>query len=177
MGKITAWRGVVSAAAVFTLLLSSCSFGPRAGEETESVMGESCNINAVVMTADDSESITFDQLRNGIAANVNVTRETKLVSLDSCDILYLDEDAADAQGFDPRVIEDYVYNGGAVVLDNAMVPSFSNEFLGAAEVVHIDGCPAFMEYPEISPDLEKISELLYDYTSAFKGYTNYPDYE
>ncbi len=177
MRKKTAWRGAASVAAALALLLSSCSFSPRSEEEDEAVTGESCNINAVVMTADDSENITYDQLRNGIAANINVTREKQLGSLDGCDILYLDESAAGAEDFDARVIEDYVYNGGAVVLDNAMALSFSNEFLGAEEIVHIDGCPAFMDYPEISPDLQNISELLYDYTSAFKGYSNYADYE
>ncbi|MGN0163238.1 MAG: FG-GAP repeat domain-containing protein [Candidatus Ornithomonoglobus sp.] len=177
MGKITACRGVAAAAAAFTLLLSSCSFGPGGSKEIEAVNGQSCNINAVVMTADDSESITYDQLQNGIAANINVTREKKQISLDNCDILYLDENASEAEGFDSQAIEDYVYNGGAVVLDNTLVPFFSNEFLGASEVVHIDGCPAFMEYPEISSDLRNISELLYDYTSAFKGYTNYFEYE
>lgn len=177
MRKIKAWRGVTSAAAAFTLLLSSCSLGLQKDEAAEPITGKDCNINAIVITADDGESVTYDQLRNGIAANINVKRETRLNGLEGCDILYLDEDAAGAEHFDARVIEDYVYNGGAVVLDNALVPSFSHEFLGASEIVDIEGCPAFMEYPEISPDLRRISELLYDYTSTFKGYSNYFDYE
>lgn len=166
-----------AAAALCAVLLSSCGISLPGRGGTETADGESCDVRAVVLTASYNESIAYDQLKHGIAANLDVTLCRALTGLEDCDLLYLEEDAAFAEGFDAAAVEDYVYNGGAVVLDNALVPSFSKEFLGAEEIVNIDGCPAFMEYPEPPPGLMRISELLYDYTSAFKGYGNYPDYE
>lgn len=146
-------------------MLSSC------GEKAKTY-GE-CNIRAAVYGSDLGSEVAYNQLRNGIMANIDVTRIYDTENLESFDIVYLD---SDAKKIDKKAVMDYVYNGGTVVLDNSFVKKFSNKFLGAEDVVKLDAMPFELSYSYTGENLTNISELLYDYTSAIKHYGELENY-
>ena len=162
-----------SAAAICSILavflLCSCGRSDRTA-------GSSCNIKAAVIGGNSEINETFNQLENGIIANIDTAYMSQNEDFSDCDIVYLDKQTDNEQYPDAKKIESFVYNGGTAVLDNSLLTSFSTDFLGASELVPITGCPANLEFAEVEDDLMNISELLYDFTTALKGYTNYESY-
>ena len=156
-------------AIICSLSVSSCS-------DKEQIKGELCNIRAAVISEDENKSETYNQLTNGIIANINVEQIKATDSFTDCDIIFIDKLNDNPSVLDTGAIEEYVKNGGSVVLDNSLIPLFSNQMLGASEIAPVSGIPADLEFGEVEKDLLNISELLYDYTFALKGYTNYDKY-
>lgn len=167
MKRFTA-AGIICAI-ICSLSLCSCS-------DKEQLHGKLCNVKAGIVSENADKSETYNQLTNGIIANIDVTALKKGDDFSACDIIFLDKMTDDSQKPDIKSIEEYVKNGGSVVLDNSLIPLFSNKMLGASEIVPISGIPADLEFGEVEEDLLNISELLYDYTFALKGYTNYEKY-
>ncbi len=130
-----------------------------------------CNIKAAVYG--DASDVAYNQLRNGIMANLDVQRLQDLSDIEEYDIVYLDSHADD---FDSGAVKSYVRNGGTVVLDNAFLTEFEPEFLGAQEIVKLDAMPFDMTYQYTGENLTKISELLYDYTSTIRAYIDFTDF-
>lgn len=147
------------------LMLSSC-------KKDEEAYG-TCNIRAAVFGSESRVESVCDKLRYGIMANINVTAIDDFNDIDMFDIIYLE---SDAEKTDKEAIEEYVKNGGTVVLDNSFVNEFDNDFLGAESVVKIDYMPFDMTYEYTGENLTQISELLYDYTSTMRAYTDFTDY-
>ncbi len=140
--------------------------------EKEVEAGDNGNVRAAVMSGSVDNNI-YNDLAYGVIANINVTNLASNSDLSAYDIVYFESGLDE---IDAERIDEYVYNGGTVVLDNSYVTMFSNEFLGAADIVPLEGCPVDMTYPEPGENLRPISELLYDYTSALKSYTNIGSY-
>ena len=103
--RITAMVLVLAVCVPMLVTLSSCS--------TDVLAYGRCNIRAAVYGSDSDNA--YNQLRNGIMANISVTRITDTHDIDEFDIIYLD---SDADKVDKKAIEEYVNNGGTVVLDN-----------------------------------------------------------
>ncbi len=139
-------------------------------KETEAADG-SCNIKAVVLGSGRDVEETYNQLSNGIIANINVYRAEDFNSLDDYDIAYIEPCDVDAEA-----VMSYVENGGTVVLDNDTVTAFTNEFLGASEIVPVEGFPADMTFSEPDENLADISGILYNYADMLKGYYNSGSY-
>ena len=162
--RITAMVLVLAVCVPMLVTLSSCS--------TDVLAYGRCNIRAAVYGSDSDNA--YNQLRNGIMANISVTRITDTHDIDEFDIIYLD---SDADKVDKKAIEEYVNNGGTVVLDNSFVNEFDNEFLGAESVVPINSMPSELTYDYTSENLTNISELLYDYTATLRQYCDFSDYQ
>lgn len=129
----------------------------------------SCNIRAAVLGSGDAAERTRRQLEYGIMANIDITSPADMREADIVYVTSLD-------GVSAGAVEEFVSDGGTAVLDNSTLTGFSYEFLGAAELVPIEGCPAFMSYNTVSENLGAVSELLYDYSEIFCGYENYGSY-
>ncbi len=165
-------RRITAAALVMSVLVSCMSMLCACKKDEVKAQGIS-NINAAVFGSDSGSSVAYNELKNGIMANIDVSRISLDDDIDSYDIIYFD---SDADTVDAAKIESYVYNGGTVVLDNSFIHKFSNEFLGAAEVVSVNGIPVDLTYPYTGENLTNISELLYDYTQTLKLYADFTDY-
>lgn len=161
----------VSVLMVVTTAVSLCSCSV-----TKSETG-SCNVRAAVMTAAGVKDETYDQLVNGVMANIEVDKILPDADINGYDIIYLDDTIDDSGLFNTDLITEYVYNGGTIVLDNSLAPLFPSELLGAAELVQLTGCPVDMMFPNTNDELIDISEIIYDYSFILKGYTNYAKYE
>ncbi|MBQ3124298.1 MAG: hypothetical protein IJC09_02595 [Clostridia bacterium] len=163
--RLTAIILVLSVCFPALAMLCSCGEEPLTGGE--------CNIRAAVFGSEPGSEVAYNQLRNGIMANIDVKRIYDTQSLDGYDIVYLD---SDAKKVDKKAVMDYVYNGGTVVLDNSFVKKFSNKFLGAEDVVKLEAMPLDLSYSYTGENLTNISELLYDYTSTIKHYGELDNY-
>ncbi len=167
--KIWAAVLVIAVVASVAVSLTFCS------KETEAE--GICNIKAAIFSPDDKNEVAYNELRYGIMANLDVDKITDSDTLSDYDIVYLESGAGD---IDKSAVKEYVKNGGTVVLDNSFVNEFDLKFLGAEEVVKIESMPFDMSYDYTGENLTKISELLYDYTTAMRAYvefTNYWEYD
>ena len=135
-------------------------------ENQRSAADGSCNIKAAVLGGSDRADEVYNRLCNGIMANIDVEKINSGTDIDDFDIVYITDTAL----LDAAAAESYVYGGGTVVLDNSVMESFSNEFLGASETVKIEGMPSELSYAEPPENMRGISELIYDYMSVFKDY-------
>ena len=163
--RVTAIILVLVLVASIATLLFSC-------KKNVTAQGE-CNIKAAVYGSDSGSEVAYNQLRNGIMANIDAVRIYDTDNLSQYDIVYLD---SDADKVDKNAVMEYVKNGGTVVLDNSFVNKFSKKFLGADEIVKLEGMPYELNYDYTGENLTNISELLYDYTSTIKHYGELPDY-
>ena len=167
--RVTATVLVLAVIASISALLFSCK---------KDVTAEgACNIKAAVYGSDSGSEVTYNQLRNGIMANIDAVRIYDTKNLSRYDIVYLD---SDADKIDENAVTEYVKNGGTVVLDNSFINKFSNKFLGAEEIVKIPSMPYELSFDYTDENLTNISELLYDYTSTIKHYgelQNYYEYD
>ena len=160
------WSFMLVMAVIASSMISLISCGTNT--EAQGI----CNIKAAVY-GDDENAVAYNQLRYGIMANLNVAKLTDFDDINIYDIVYLD---SSADTVDKDAVEDYVKNGGTVVLDNSFVTEFDNEFLGAQEIVKLDSMPFDMTYEYTDENLTKISELLYDYTSTIRAYEEFTDF-
>ena len=163
--RVTAIILVLAVCAGICTLLFSC--------KKEAVAEGTSNIKAAVYGSDSGSEVAYNQLRNGIMANIDVVRIYDTDNLSRYDIVYLD---SDADKVDKNAVTEYVKNGGTVVLDNSFVKKFKNDFLGAQDVVKIESMPYELSYSYTGENLTNISELLYDYASTLKHYGELPDY-
>ena len=163
--RVTAIILVLAVCAGICTLLFSC--------KKEAVAEGTSNIKAAVYGSDSGSEVAYNQLRNGIMANIDVVRIYDTDNLSRYDIVYLD---SDADKVDKNAVTEYVKNGGTVVLDNSFVKKFKNDFLGAQDVVKIESMPYELSYSYTGENLMNISELLYDYASTLKHYGELPDY-
>ncbi len=163
-------KKIISVVVAAAIIVSGAFFIKNCDRTAEA--GDNGNVRAAVMSGSIDNNI-YNDLAYGVIANVNVTNLASNSDLSVYDIVYYE---SGLEQLDIAGIDEYVYNGGTVVLDNSYVTMFSNEFLGAAEVVPLSGCPLNMSYPEPGENLRPISELLYDYTDALKSYTNIGSY-
>ena len=131
------------------------------------------NIRAAVFGDDADIDTAYEELYNGIIANIEVSKINSCDNIDEFDIVYFE---SKTDKFNSAKVDEYVNNGGTVVLGNVFVKEFSNDFLGAAEVVDIEGMPVDLSYPYADDEVSDISELLYDYTEVLKGYVDFGDY-
>lgn len=159
------------------MLLSGCSL-PFSDKSAQTDNGESRNISAAVMAVEGTASAeaAYDRLENGIMANIDAQMIKPSDSPDGYDVIYLNSSVRNEDNFDFNAIEEYVKNGGAVVLDNSLVLNFSLDFIGASDLVQLGSCPVDFSYPEGDGDYKNIQELLYDYTQTLKGYVNFDNY-
>lgn len=167
-------KRIAAAGTALILLISGCSLSSSNKTETA---GETRNISAAVVAVQGTASAeaAYNQLENGVMANIDAQMLLPSQTVTGHDIIYLSSSVRNESGFDFEAIENYVYNGGSVVLDNSLVLNFSNEFLGASELVKLEACPIEMNYPEGDGDYKNIQELLYDFTSVLRDYTNYDE--
>ncbi len=131
-----------------------------------------CNIKAGVYSPEDKNDVLYNQLRYGIMANLNVAKLNDLGNMDNYDIVYLD---SGADTIDKRAVNEYVRGGGTIVLDNSYLTVLDKDLLGAEDVVKLDSMPFDMTYEYTGENLTKISELLYDYTTAIRAYKEFTD--
>ena len=167
--KIWAAVLVIAVVASVAVSLAFCS------KETEAE--GICNIKAAIFCPEDKNDVAYNELRYGIMANLDVEKITDSDTLSDYDIVYLGSGAGD---IDKSAVKEYVKNGGTVVLDNSFVNEFDLKFLGAEEIVKLESMPFDMSYDYTGENLTKISELLYDYTTAMRAYvefTNYWEYD
>ncbi len=144
--------------------LSGCS-------EEQVSAGGNANITAVVIGSETERDKVSNQLKNGIMANLDVSYD---VFLGDHDIAYIESLTDDVTSTE---VEAFVMGGGTAVIDNSCIRSFSNEFLGAEEIVEFIGMPIDLEYHYTEDNLTNISQLIYDYTLTIKSYVDFPDYE
>lgn len=161
-------KKVISVILAVTAGVSSLPILSGCKNNTVEAKGE-CNIKAGILGNDKN---ICAELKNGIMANIDVAVMENLSDIASYDIVYL----TDGAEFDSNTIEEYVHSGGTVVLYNSFVDDFSTGFLGAKEVVPINSMPIDLTYQYTEDNLDKISELLYDYTTTLKQYADYTDY-
>ena len=151
-------------------LIISCAVGLSSCGDDAEARG-ACNINAGVIGTD--KNTAYDELQCGIMANINVSRLSDSEDFTSYDIIYLE---AGVENIDKKSVMHYVENGGTVVLDNSYITEFEPEFLGANEIVKLESMPFDMSYTYTDENLKNISELLYDYTTTIRAYTDFTDY-
>ena len=151
-------------------LLISCAVGLSSCGDNAEARG-ACNINAGIIGNDSNTA--FNELQYGIMANINVSKLSDTENITSYDIIYLEEGM---ENIDKESVMNYVENGGTVVLDNSYITEFESEFLGANEIVKLDSMPFDMSYNYTDENLKNISELLYDYTTTIRAYTDFTDY-
>lgn len=161
-------KKMIAAAVAFVTAVLCCAVTLSGCEKKTAEPGENRNIKAAVMSGSSGNNI-YNSLEYGVIANVDVRNTSSGSDLSMYDIIYIEKGT---ENIDAAAIDEYVYNGGTVVLDNSYITMFSNDFLGAAQTVKIDVCPIDMTYPTPGENLAPISELLYDYTSALKEYAN-----
>lgn len=140
------------------------------GQTPVEASGE-CNVRALVVGG--NTDAIGDMLTNGIIANLDVTVADSGTDIGDFDIAYIEEITEDIIVSE---IDAFVRNGGTVVLNNACITEFNNDFLGATEVVAFSGQPIDLEYSYTGDNLTNISELLYDYTTTLKTYMDFEDY-
>lgn len=161
----------VIAIAMAVVIAVSCAVSLSGCTQVPVEASGECNIRALVVGGD-TERIS-DMLTNGIMANLNVDVAGPDTDINDFDIAYIDGITTDIS---PSDIVGFVENGGVAVLDNSCITEFSNEFLGAQEVVTFEGQPIDLQYPYTDENLTNISELLYDYTTTLKSYINFENY-
>lgn len=151
-------------AGVMMLSLAGC------GQTPVEASGE-CNVRALIVGG---ESVRiYQMLRNGIMANLDVTIADEDTNIADFDILYIE---ALNGAITADAVDTFVHNGGTAVIDNSCVREFSNDFLGASEIVDFAGQPIDLSYDYTGDNLTNISELLYDYTNNIKSYVNIDKY-
>lgn len=166
MKKIIA--GIIAAALV--IACGAVFFLHKGTEDVKRAPADgSCNIRAAVLGEGKMAENTLKQLEGGMIANIDLTDAADMRGIDIVYVTSLD-------GVSAGAVEEFVYNGGTAVIDNSTLAGFSYDFLGAAELVPIEGCPAFMSYNPVGENLTPISELLYDYAGIFCSYENYDSY-
>ena len=159
-------KRIIALALALSSLLCGCM-------KTEYEVKGSCNIKAAVFGSETESSSAYNELKNGIMANLDVDMLSATDNLSEYDIVYLDSDAEKA---DTDAVIDYVRGGGTVVLDNSFVDKFPLDFLGAQSLADVVGLPVDLQYSYTDENLTNISELLYDYTWTLKSYGDFNDY-
>lgn len=165
-------KALLTLAAAMTLLLSSCGVIHETIDDPDI-------INAAFLCSDECISVgsnAYNQLQSSILA----TLETELISpsmhaeLSEYDLIYIDKSVIGDENFVPSDIESYVYDGGSVFLDNELYSVFNKQFLGASDIVKIEGCPINLDYSQSEDgDIKKIQDLIYDFTTLYKDYKNF----
>lgn len=166
-------KRVTALALVAAIVISALPTLSGCGKREIAAAKGNSNVRAAVFGNGSEADEAAAELENGIIANIDVSKTDNCDNISDFDIVYIESKTA---GFDVKKIEQYVKNGGTVVLDNSIIREFSNEFLGADEVVEISGMPVELSYPYMSDEVSDISELLYDYTETVKGYVDFTDY-
>lgn len=154
---------------IAVILVCTVAMGLSACEKPIKAEGNA-NIRAAVLS---NSGIAYNQLTNSIMANLDVYKIESTTDIEEYDIVYLD---SLSESVDKDEVYSYVKNGGTVVLDNDYVPEFDTDFMGASEVVKLDSMPFDMTYPYTDENLKNISELLYDYTTTIRAYTEFTNH-
>lgn len=94
------------------------------------------------------------------------------------DVVYIDESIflSPGKSFIRNAVTSYVYNGGAVFMPNSGVNYFSDEFLGITDQEKLNTVPTGIVNAAKGTDMEKIGELICDFSELYKGYTYYEEY-
>ena len=164
------------------MLLSACA--PAAKEEAQDPLTEvqlsagDYRLRTAVLACGEPEGNLYDYLAQPLlvdltAEQVNWTAGT---DLSGYEILYLDGSVKSTPDKDALVsaVTDFVRQGGAVYLDNALFDFFPADFIGASSFVKVEGCPVFPELPAVEEDLQPIQEVIGDFA---KLYASFADYE
>ena len=95
------------------------------------------------------------------------------------DILYLDESIMTASGADTLrdEIVAFAENGGAVYCTNGFYDFFPAEFFGAESFAEVESYPYYLEYPEVSADLQDIQDITRDFYTLYEAYAEFPELE
>ena len=99
--------------------------------------------------------------------------------LSGYDILYLDESIMTASGADTLrdEIVAFAENGGAVYCTNGFYDFFPAEFFGAESFAEVESYPYYLEYPEVSADLQDIQDITRDFYTLYEAYAEFPELE
>ena len=99
--------------------------------------------------------------------------------LSGYDILYLDESIMTASGADTLrdEIVAFAENGGAVYCTNGFYGFFPAEFFGAESFAEVESYPYYLEYPEVSADLQDIQDITRDFYTLYEAYAEFPELE
>ena len=176
-------------ALILTLIIgtfSGCGSSVRQNELPESdPTGADYGLTAAVLYNGESNNgvwqdtlSRFEQpLMLGLTAEaVDVSGE---YDLSGYDILYPDESimtAANADELRDGIIA-FAEAGGAVYCANAFYDFFPAEFFGAKSFSAVADYPYFMEYPEVSADLQDIQDITRDFYTLYEAYAEFPELE
>ncbi len=99
--------------------------------------------------------------------------------LSGYDILYPDASimsAANAAALRDEIIA-FAEAGGAVYCTNGFYDFFPAEFFGAKSFSAVADYPYFMEYPEVSADLQDMQDITRDFYTLYEAYAEFPELE
>ena len=136
-------KRITAAVLLVAVMISSLSMLSGCLKKEVAAQGIS-NIRAAVFGDDADIDTAYEELYNGIIANIEVSKINSCDNIDEFDIVYFE---SKTDKFNSAKVDEYVNNGGTVVLGNVFVKEFSNDFLGAVEVVDIEGMPVDLSYP------------------------------
>ena len=177
---------------ILVLSVSACGAAPEplgvpgtesGGQNTAEAGGEqkAAGLHAAVLYAGDGEDWhdTYSHLEQSLLANLTVTAidaADQSADLSGFDAVYPDVTlmTADCAEVWREKLVAYVEAGGALFLENAFCRFFELEFIGAAELVRLDGVPGNVVFPSVRGDLQGIQDILSDFYAL---YPNYADYE
>ena len=71
----------------------------------------------------------------------------------------------------------FAENGGAVYCTNGFYDFFPAEFFGAESFAEVEGYPYYLEYPEVSADLQDIQDITRDFYTLYEAYAEFPELE
>ena len=74
------------------------------------IQGELCNVKAAVIGGNSEQSEAYNQLTNGIIANIDVARMGITDDFSDCDIVFIDKLTDSSASIDADKIENYVKN-------------------------------------------------------------------
>lgn len=156
---------------IFILIM--CLVGCSNGEITD---GDTLNLAVVSQDGSVTARNALAGLEESTIATVEATRVSsdEIGDLSEYDALYIDKSVAENADFNAKIIQDYVFGGGNVFLDNDVYDLFDKEFIGAEDFVTVDISPDDMLYPENGDkSIKKIQSLLSDFSMLYRNYANY----
>jgi len=117
---------------------------------------------------------TTEALRQSKLLGLSVTAEKLTDSFDpgNYDVLYLDKSLTPSEAF-VTTLSAYVEAGGALFVDNALIPQLPEGLLGITDTASISGCPETLTFEKVTGDAASLQQIIRDFAQLYPSFMEY----